>query len=37
MKKLLVIAGSVLLFFSCVITTKIGIVFDDSIPLEKTL
>jgi hypothetical protein len=36
MKKLWVIAGSVLLFFSCVLTTKVGIVFDDSIPVEQT-
>jgi len=35
MKKLLVLVGmSVLLFFSC--ATKVGIVFDDSVPLEQT-
>jgi hypothetical protein len=37
MKKLWLLAGiSVLLFFSCTITTKAGIVFDDSIPVEQT-
>ena len=34
MKKLLVLAGSVLLFFSC--STSVGIVFDDSVPVEQT-
>jgi len=37
MKKLLVIAGSVLLFFSCGTTqTGKGIIFDNSIPVEQT-
>jgi hypothetical protein len=37
MKKLFILACiSVLLFFSCVVTSKIGIVFDDSIPIEKS-
>jgi hypothetical protein len=36
MKKLLVIAGSVLLLFSCVVVTKVGTVFDDSVPVEQT-
>jgi len=36
MKKLWVIAGSVLLFFSCVLTTKVGTVFDDSVPAEQS-
>jgi len=34
MKKLWVLAGSVLLFFSC--STGVGTVFDDSIPVEQT-
>jgi len=36
MKKLWVIAGSVLLLFSCVLTTKVGTVFDDSVPAEQS-
>jgi len=37
MKKFFILACiSVLLFFSCVVTSKIGIVFDDSVPLEKS-
>jgi len=35
MKRLWVIAGSVLLFFSCG-TTETGIVFDSSVPAEQT-
>jgi hypothetical protein len=36
MRKLWVIAGLVLLFFSCG-TTKTGIVFDASVPVEQTV
>jgi len=37
MKKLLVLAGiSVLLFFSCSTTVGKGMVFDDSVPIEKS-
>jgi len=36
MKKLWVLAGSVLLFFSCVTSNTVGTVFDDSIPVEQT-